>query len=184
MINKRIQLVPLSQLKVTKTQIPPHGLIPNTSVQNKPLLHYHGAFDAASTSASAIEAHLGSVNVVKPQRRYTMYSTTHFHSTSHEVLCVASGAARCCFGGEDNPGRYEPLLQKGDVVVVPAGVGHRLLDERESPFQMVGCYPPGCDWDMCYGNQGEEAKVKSIAHLGWFERDPVYGDEGPIFAND
>ena len=43
---------------------------------------------------------------------------------------------------EDNPGRVEPLLQKGDVVIVLAGVGRRLLKDHGG-FQMVGSYPIG-----------------------------------------
>ena len=89
-----------------------------------------------------------------------------------------------CFGGEQNPGRVETRLGKGDVVIVPAGVGHRLLEEeeekREDGFVMVGSYPVGCSWDMCYGRAGEEEKVKGIGKLVWFERDPVYGDTGPV----
>ena len=107
-----------------------------------------------------------------------MYSQSHFHSTSHEVLCIASGSAKCCFGHEDNPDRVEPVLSKGDVVVVPAGVSHRLLEDYGG-FQMVGSYPKGCNWDMCYGREGEEEKSKSISKLGWFEKDPIYGSEGP-----
>jgi len=108
-----------------------------------------------------------------------MYSETHFHSTTHEVLVIASGKAKCCFGGEQNPGRIEPVLEKGDVVIVPAGVGHRLLEDY-GDFSMVGSYPVGNSWDMCYGRSGEEAKVTGIEKLGWFDRDPIYGDEGPV----
>ena len=108
-----------------------------------------------------------------------MYSESHFHSTSHEVLCVATGTARLCFGGEENPERIEPTVQKGDVMVLPAGVAHRLLEDIHGNFSMVGSYPTGMTWNMCYGLAGEEAKVQAIKHLGWFERDPVYGAEGP-----
>ncbi|KAK5175523.1 uncharacterized protein LTR77_000662 [Saxophila tyrrhenica] len=100
--------------------------------------------------------------------------------TSHEVLGISSGRARLCFGHEDNPKRVEEVLEQGDVIVIPAGVAHRLLEDLEGGFEMVGCYPRGCSWDMCYGREGEEAKVKGIGGLGWFERDPVYGDEGPV----
>ncbi len=86
------------------------------------------------------------------------------------------------FGGEDNPERVEPLVQKGDVIIVPAGVGHRLLDDFSSGFEMVGSYPQGKQWDMCYGKKEEESKVKGIADLNWFEKDPLYGDEGPVLA--
>jgi len=173
-----IDLAPLSSLNVSKHLIPGHNLVPNTSIQNKPLLIYHSCFPSTS-SPSQIETHLRSVGVVTPQWRYTMYSTSHFHSTTHEVLVIASGAAKICLGGEDNPGRVEPTVRKGDVIIMPAGVGHRLLEEVESPFLMVGSYPPGKEWDMCYGKAGEETKVKGIATLGWFERDPVYGEKGP-----
>ncbi|KAI9751878.1 MAG: hypothetical protein M4579_005860 [Chaenotheca gracillima] len=174
-------LTPLSALRVSRHLIPRHDLLPNTSIQNHPLLIYHSAFTPAQTSASSIESHLRSTGVVTPQWRYTMYSTTHFHSTSHEVLCIAAGRARLCFGGEQNPDRVEPVLEKGDVVVVPAGVGHRLLEDFGG-FEMVGSYPQGRQWDMCYGRKGEdEAGIgKRIAGLGWFERDPIYGDSGPV----
>jgi len=137
---------------------------------------YHSTF--LNANASAIESHLESVGVVAPQWRYTMYRQTHFHSTTHEVLSIVSGSAKCCFGGEQNEGRVELILQKGDVVVVPAGVGHRLLQDFGG-FQMVGSYPTGKSCDMCYGRPGEEEKVKNIDKLGWFRRDPIYGDNGP-----
>ncbi|KAK8103293.1 hypothetical protein PG984_016439 [Apiospora sp. TS-2023a] len=182
----KLTLTPLASLRVSQHQIPAHNRIPNTSIQHKPLLHYHSAFSSSGNAketdniASAIESHLQSVGVVDPQWRYTMYSTTHFHSTAHELLCIARGGARLCFGGEENPGRVEVSVRRGDVILVPAGVGHRLLEEEgEDGFEMVGSYPKGCSWDMCYGKAGEEAKVEGIRRLGWLGRDPVYGDRGP-----
>ena len=109
-----------------------------------------------------------------------MYSTTHFHSTTHEVLGISHGKAKLCFGGEDNSERVEPTVNRGDVIIVPAGVAHRLLEDVEGSFEMVGSYPKGKQWDMCYGKAGEEEKVEGIRSLGWFERDPIYGDEGPV----
>jgi uncharacterized protein YjlB len=96
-------------------------------------------------------------------------------------LGISHGKARLCFGHEDNPGRVEEIVGKGDVVVIPAGVAHRLLEDVEGGFEMVGCYPGGCSWDMAYGEEGEEERIEGIRRLGWFERDPVYGDEGPVF---
>jgi uncharacterized protein YjlB len=86
------------------------------------------------------------------------------------------------FGGEDNPSRVEASVSKGDVIIVPAGVGHRLMDDCNSGFEMVGSYPKGKSWDMCYGNADEEEKVEGITSLGWFEKDPLYGHEGPTLA--
>lgn len=170
-------LTPLNALRVTKHNIPAWKGSPNTSIQNRPLLIYHGAF--LNPSAPRIESHLDSIGVVTPAWRYTMYSTSHFHSTTHEVLSIAAGSAKCCFGHEDNPDRVEPVLSAGDVVIVPAGVAHRLVEDY-GHFQMVGSYPNGKSWDMCYGRGGEEEKVGGIAKLGWFQKDPVYGEQGPV----
>ena len=74
------------------------------------------------------------------------------------------------------------VLKKGDVAVVPAGVGHQLLEDLEGGFEMVGSYPGGRSWDMCYGVEGEEGRMEGIKGLGWFERDPIYGDEGPVLG--
>lgn len=173
-----MSLKPLSSLNVSKHHIPAWKSIPNTSIQGKPLLIYHKAFERPS--ASRVESHLSSVGVVDPQWRYTMYSQSHFHSTTHEILVIVSGSAKCCFGHEDNPDRVDSLLSAGDAVVVPAGVSHRLVEDH-GDFQMVGSYPVGKVWDMCYGRAGEEDKVRGIADLGWFEKDPIYGESGPCF---
>ena len=108
-----------------------------------------------------------------------MYETTHFHSTTHEVLCISHGKAQLCFGGEDNPVKVELAVQKGDVIIIPAGVGHRLLRDLEGGFEMVGAYPTGKQWDMCYGREEEQTKVMEIGRLAWFDEDPVYGPGGP-----
>ncbi|KAE9363709.1 hypothetical protein N431DRAFT_389825 [Stipitochalara longipes BDJ] len=174
-----LTLTPLASLRVSTHQIPRQNLIPNTSIQAKPLLIYHSCLPSAAT-ASSIEAHLKETGVVFPQWRYTMYNVTHFHASTHEVLCVFSGQAKLCFGGEFNPSKVETGVQKGDVIIIPAGVAHRLLDDFNSNFQMVGSYPRGKHPDMCCGKKEEEEKIKGISTLGWFERDPLYGDDGPV----
>ncbi|KAI7338215.1 hypothetical protein KC354_g17518 [Hortaea werneckii] len=169
-----------TDLQVLTHHIPAYNLTPNTTLHNRPLLIYRAAFPPPLATASAIESHFTSVGVVTPQWRYTMYSTSHFHSTSHEVLGIAHGRARLCFGHDENEGRVVEEVRKGDVVVVPAGVAHRLMEDVEGGFSMVGSYPKGCNWDMCYGQAGEEAKIEKIKDIPWFTRDPVYGDSGPV----
>lgn len=92
---------------------------------------------------------------------------------------MAHGKAKLCFGHEDNPQRVEETVSRGDVVIIPGGVAHRLLDDLEGGFSMVGCYPKGCSWDMAYGKPGEEKKIGNIKKLGWFAKDPIYGDRRP-----
>lgn len=178
MADSRSFLTPLSELRVSCHQIPAHDRVPNTSIQHKPLLIYHSAF-RADVYAAAVESHLCTVDVVRPQWRYTMYKITHFHSTAHEILCVISGQAKVCFGGKENPERVETTVRKGDVMIIPAGVGHGLVEDVGGDFSMVGSYAKGQSWDMCYGREGEGEKVKAMKALGWFDRDPVYGDDGP-----
>ncbi|KAF6831222.1 hypothetical protein CPLU01_06920 [Colletotrichum plurivorum] len=177
-MSTKLALTSLSSLRVSKHLIPAYNLLPNTSIQHKPLMIYHSAIPS-TTTASAVEAHLTSVGVVEPQWRYTMYSTNHYHSTTHEVLCISRSRARLCLGGEENEGRIEPVVERGDVIILPAGVSHRLLEDIEGGVEMIGSYPKGCHWDMCYGKHGEESKVAGISELEWFVEDPIYGVDGP-----
>ncbi|KAF3482551.1 cupin domain-containing protein [Arthroderma uncinatum] len=170
---------PLPELQVTKCLIPAWRDIPNTSLQSKPLLIYHSVFDFASSDE--VRKHLDTVGAVTPQWTYSMYTTDHFHSTTHEVLGVVAGRAKLCFGHEQNPDRYEPTVSRGDVIIVPAGVSHRLLEDVDGGFAMVGAYPPGKQWDMCYGGEEDAGKVDSVKSVRWFDRDPVYGHSGPVF---
>ncbi|PKX94070.1 cupin domain-containing protein [Aspergillus novofumigatus IBT 16806] len=156
-----------SEIQVTSRQIPKWERIPNTSIQSKPLMIYHKAFSA---SPNQLTTHLEEVGEVTPQWVYS-------------ISGVVSGRARLCFGGEGNPNRFDTIVEKGDLIIVPAGVGHRLLDEldtEEERFKMVGAYPKQKQWDMCYGQSGEEDKVKGIKDLGWFHKDPLFGDDGPV----
>jgi uncharacterized protein YjlB len=52
-----------------------------------------------------------------------IYDYTHFHSNAHEVLGIAEGNVTLRLGGED--GRMV-RLNPGDMLVLPAGVGHRI----------------------------------------------------------
>jgi uncharacterized protein YjlB len=65
-------------------------------------------------------------------------------------------------------------------VVIPAGVAHKRL--QSSPdFGVVGAYPQGQMWDMCYGREGERPETdRNIAGVPDPERDPIFGAHGPL----
>lgn len=174
-----LDLTPLPSLTYTTHQIPSSTSpsFPNNPLPSPPLIIYHAAYPT-NTSPSTIEAHLR-LNTLIPQWRYTMYTTSHYHSTTHEILCVFSGHARILFGGEKNPGALEVELRAGDACVVPAGVAHRLVEDVDGGFEMVGAYPKGCAWDMCYADEGEEV-LEKIKGVEWLQRDPLYGEDGPV----
>jgi uncharacterized protein YjlB len=107
----------------------------------------------------------------------SVFDYHHYHSTAHEVLGVVNGEATIRFGGE----KGEPIqVQAGDVVVIPAGVGH--CNERSSDnFRVVGAYPIGQRWDLCTGAPEERPQVlENIRQVPLPQTDPVYGMHGPL----
>jgi uncharacterized protein YjlB len=99
----------------------------------------------------------------------------HFHSTSHEALAVVAGSATLELGGPQ--GRAFDVAA-GDVVVLPAGTGHRRADSSGG-FTVVGAYPAGQeDYDLLRGDDPAEvaAARERIAALGAPPRDPVGGE--------
>jgi uncharacterized protein YjlB len=107
----------------------------------------------------------------------SVFDYHHYHSTAHEVLGVVNGEATIRFGGEQGT----PIqVQAGDVVVIPAGVGH--CNERSSAnFRVVGAYPLGQRWDLCTGKPEERPDVlENIRQVPLPETDPVYGSHGPL----
>nr|WP_246736226.1 cupin domain-containing protein [Enterovirga sp. DB1703] len=109
--------------------------------------------------------------------RNGIYPYHHYHSTAHEVLGVASGSARVCFGGE---GGTEVEVASGDVVVIPAGVAHKLVEERNG-FLVVGAYAGGRHWDLLRPRGASlEAARQRIAAVPLPDADPVAGADGVL----
>jgi len=108
-----------------------------------------------------------------PQWRYGLYDFDHFHSTAHEALGVFRGQAHVRLGG---PSGSEHDIVAGDVLVLPAGVGHACLEARDD-FTMVGAYPPGQSWEVERGDPAElpHARVR-VAEVSMPADDPVGGD--------
>jgi len=99
----------------------------------------------------------------------------HYHSTAHEVLGIVGGNADLQFGGEQGD---VVSVRAGDVVVIPAGVGHKRVSASPD-FSVVGAYPQGQSWDLCTGTPDERPQVlENIASVQMPERDPVQGRDG------
>ncbi len=149
------------------------GRIPNSRL---PLLHYAAAVDAAAASAEAMEVLL-MAGGWPPRWRASIFTYHHYHSTAHEVLGVASGEAWVRMGGATG---QDVRIAAGDVVVIPAGVGHCRLN-ASADFLVVGGYPPGADWDLMRGRDGERPGAdRNIAAVPLPKTDPVFGATGPL----
>ncbi|MYL34836.1 cupin domain-containing protein [Pontibacillus yanchengensis] len=108
-----------------------------------------------------------------------VFSYHHFHSTAHEVLGVLSGEATIQFGGKKGKAIH---VKAGDVVTIPAGVGHKCLDSTDE-FRVVGAYPEGQKKDLREGKASERAKVlNNINHVSLPNTDPVFGKEGTLLT--
>lgn len=147
------------------------GTIPNNT--ELPLLVYKTVFSAKEEFEHALKKN--SWNGAWVNGVYTYH---HFHSSAHEVLGVLSGRAEVLFGGEE--GR-KLLLEKGDVVIIPAGVGHKCL-QKDADFQVMGAYPDNQEMDMCTGKPGEyEEAISRIKQVPLPSNDPFFGKDGPLF---
>jgi uncharacterized protein YjlB len=150
---------------------PPGDRIPNNP--RFPVLIYHGV-DAAGAGADAarqmFDQHAWGGSWVDG-----VFGFHHFHSTSHEALAVVAGRATLELGGPQG----EPFdVSAGDVLVLPAGTGHRRASSHAG-FTVVGAYPAGQEnYDLLRGDDPAEVEAARarIAALGPPPDDPVGGE--------
>jgi uncharacterized protein YjlB len=150
------------------------GVIPNNRLH---LLLYRGVLPIAGEDPATRVVEVFAANNWTNSWRNGIYPFHHYHSTSHEVLGVYRGSVTVRLGGEQ--GR-DFNVRAGDVIVIPAGVGHKNLGASDD-FGVVGAYPDGRDWDLLTGKPGERPQAdKNIASLPIPDNDPVFGAEGPL----
>jgi uncharacterized protein YjlB len=150
------------------------GYIPNNP--KLPLLYYpkalrfHRKHDPAATLEAIFNAHGWG-----EAWRNGIYDFVHYHSMIHEVLGVARGMAVLRLGG--NKGETVKVAA-GDVIMIPAGVGHEGL-KASSEFLVVGAYPTTGTYDECRGSFQEHDKaVAAIRRVAPPKQNPVFGSRG------
>jgi len=103
----------------------------------------------------------------------------HFHSNTHEVLGLKRGQARLMLGGRKGK---MVNVDMGDVIILPAGVGHYSVD-NSMDYQFVGGYPNGADWNLHFSLKKEDSPsiLAEIANISLPEKDPIFGYNGHLF---
>ena len=150
------------------------GAVPNSPL---PLLLYRGVVKLDENDPAATIERLFTENGWTGTWRNGIYPFHHYHSTAHEVLGIARGSAVVRFGGER--GR-DVEVEAGDVVVIPAGVGHKRQSASDD-FLVVGAYPPDMEADLIKADPADyEAAQKRIAELPMPRTDPVTGKTGGL----
>ncbi|HEY4207654.1 MAG TPA: hypothetical protein VGM31_12605 [Puia sp.] len=101
-----------------------------------------------------------------------IFTYNHYHSITHEALGFIEGATTLMLGGDQ--GR-EIRVRRGDVLVIPAGVAHKNLED-EHQVTCIGAYPDGRDYDILTGQPGERPTADhNIAEVPLPTRDPLFG---------
>jgi uncharacterized protein YjlB len=159
----------------------PGGPIPNHP--KWPLLVYPGAVGISGPDPAVAFERLFAANRWPAAWRNGVYPYHHFHTTAHEALGVYSGEVTVQFGGDDG---VTITAKPGDVIVLPAGTGHKKLASRGN-LGIVGAYPEGQYADMNVAELAHPARAaqgaEAAARVGLPERDPVYGEKGPLFEH-
>ncbi len=147
------------------------GIIPNSHL---PVILYKNVINL-SDSTEWLEAEFIKNNWLNNWRA-TILPYDHFHSNTHEVLGLGFGEVKLKIGGSNGE---IFALSTGDVIVIPAGVGHYSITEH-SNYQFVGGYPNGNSWDLLTGlEEGERNTIiNNISKVAIPLTDPLGGSEG------
>lgn len=148
------------------------GIFPNSPL---PVLLYKSVLDLPSIFPGAYIEQLFSSNGWTKSWKAGIYTFPHYHSNTHEVLGVYKGESTLQLGGDKGS---VIKLEKGDVLIIPAGVCLRNMGPEEA-VSCVGAYPEGLQYNMNYGKPGERPVAdETIRAVPAPERDPVLGLKG------
>ncbi len=104
-----------------------------------------------------------------------IFAHHHYHSTAHEVLGFTRGWVEVQLGGRAGA---QIRVEAGDVVVLPAGVGHKNVG-ASADLQVVGAYPEGQSADHCTASQADRAgALANLGRVALPAEDPVFCGPG------
>jgi uncharacterized protein YjlB len=134
-----------------RLMLPSDDGIPNNP--SLPVLLHRGAVPAGDPAAAE---RLFARHGWPPAWRNGIYDFHHYHPNAHEALAIAAGSVRVRLGGESG---VTLDLAAGDVVVLPAGTGHRNLGQSDD-LLVVGAYPPGDPPNQLTAGDGDRLRAE------------------------
>src|ERR1700739_5045510 len=103
------------------------GSIPNNP--KLPLVLYRGGIDlSGSPDPERVIEKTFAANGWGDMWRNGIYHYPHYHSMIHEAMGIRRGRAKVRFGGGKGP---EIEIPARDVVILPAGTGHQLINQSQ-----------------------------------------------------
>lgn len=151
-----------------------NGIVPNSSL---PLIVRRGAIPPSADDPTKTFKTTFAKNGWTNAWLGGIHDYHHYHPNTHEVLGIVSGSGQVRFGGEDGD---LVAVTMGDVVVIPAGVAHALINGSDD-FAVVGAYPGGADYDTVRDDPKALASSQQrIAQVSLPDADPVDGADGPL----
>ena len=166
----------LGGMAVVAHLLAPDGPIPNHP--RWPLLVYNGAVALSGSDPAAIFEELFGRNRWPAAWRNGVHPFHHYHSNGHEALGVYSGEVTVQFGGDAG---VTLTARPGDVIVLPAGTGHKKLSSRGA-LGVVGAYPEG-SYPSTSRKAFSQEILSTIAAVPLPACDPVYGEHGPLLEH-
>src|ERR1700682_4844495 len=99
--------------------IPDNGIFPNSVLS---VLLYKSVFQLPNEHSPGLIEKVFEKNDWSNFWRNGIYTYNHYHSITHEVLGIYSGECHVSLGGDSG---IQILIEKGDVLLIPAGVSHK-----------------------------------------------------------
>ncbi len=165
---------PVEEIEIETALFADDGVVPNNP--RLPVLLLRGAL--RTPVAPAEIAALYAANGWRGLWRWTIFDYHHYHPNAHEALACDGGAAEVRLGG---PSGAVFRIAAGDVLVLPAGVGH-CRTASEPGFSVCGGYPAGQEnYETVRAAPGTRRDaLERIAATPTPESDPIYGAAGPL----
>lgn len=137
-----------------------------------PVLLYKRVLKLPTLFAASHVEKLFQANGWNNLRRSGIAPRHHYHSNTHEAIACVKGGTLLLLGGENGKHIH---FEKGDVIIIPAGVPHKNLAKENDVFCVIG-YPGEIPFDVNYGEDGERpAADRNILNVEIPHTDPVYG---------